>query len=139
MSRPPARYPTELELTILKLFWRDGALTSLQVRDLLADEEGRDIAPTSAITTLNTMVDKGYLSRQRDGRAYIYTAEVEADTVSRGILRDVVDRVFDGSASSLMLHLINDRKLSAKELSELESLVKRLSDKRDSNKRKGGA
>lgn len=129
MSRPPSRYPTELELTILKLLWRDGPLTANQVRDLLAEEAEHDIAVTSAITTLNTMVDKTYLSRDRDGRAFVYTPEVEESAVSRGILRDVIERVFDGSASALMLHLIEDRKITARERRELEAMIERLNDK----------
>ncbi|MFI4860034.1 MAG: BlaI/MecI/CopY family transcriptional regulator [Phycisphaerales bacterium JB063] len=129
MSRPPSRYPTELELTILKLLWRDGPMTASHVRDLLAQEADHDIAVTSAITTMNTMVEKGYLSRERDGRAFVYTPEVEEGAVSKGILRDVVERVFDGSASTLMLHLIEDRKITAKERRELEVMIERLSQK----------
>lgn len=129
MGRPPSRYPTELELTILKLLWREGPLPALKVRDLLADEAEHDIAVTSVITTMNTMVEKGYLSRERAGRAFVYTAEAEEKAVSKGILRDVVDRVFDGSASALMLHLIEDRNITASERQELEAMVERLSQK----------
>jgi len=125
MPRPPSRYPTELELEILKILWRDGALPTSAVRDKLADV-GRDLAHTSVITTLNVMTDKGYLSRKKDGKSFRFRARVREHTVSKGMVGDLVDRVFDGSASALMLRLVESRDMSADDIAKLEALVDKL-------------
>jgi predicted transcriptional regulator len=134
MPRPPSRYPTELELEILKLIWRDGSLPAADVRDKLADEIGRDLAHTSVITTLNVMTDKGYLSRKRNGKSFLFRAKVRENTISRGMIGDLVDRVFDGSAAAMMLKLIESRNITSDELQEVEKLVSELKQKSKSKK-----
>lgn len=126
MPRPPARYPTGLELDILKILWREGMLATSAVRDKLAEEVGRDLAPTSVITTLNVMTKKGYLTRKREGKACHFRARVRENTISKGMVGDLVERVFDGSAGAMMLNLIKNQNLTPDDLSELESLVQQL-------------
>lgn len=126
MPRPPARYPTDLELDILKILWREGTLATSTVRERLAKEAGRDLAPTSVITTLNVMTDKGYLTRKRDGKRCLFRARVRENTISKGMVGDLVERVFDGSARAMMLNLVEHQKLTPDDLSELENLVKQL-------------
>lgn len=131
MARPPSRYPTELELLILKILWRDGALPTTTIREKLAQEHGRDLAPTSVITTLNVMKGKGYLARKRDGKSYVFRARVREHTVTKGMIGDLVDRVFDGSATAMMLRLVESRDLGPDELDRLENLVRELKVKSD--------
>lgn len=126
MARPAARYPTELELDILKILWREGTLSTSVVRDMLAEQVGRDLAPTTVITTLNVMTRKGYLSRTRKGKACLFRPRVREHTVSKGMVGDLVERVFEGSASAMMLKLIESQKLSEQELDEVESLIQNL-------------
>lgn len=142
MPRPPARYPTDLELDILKILWREGTLATSAVRDKLAEEAGRDLAPTSVITTLNVMTDKGYLTRKRDGKRCLFRARVRENTISKGMVGDLVERVFDGSAGAMMLNLVEHQKLTPNDLSDLENLVKQLkqqADNSDSADTEGGA
>ena len=68
MVRPASEKPTELELLFLKILWQSAPRPVREIRDALA-ESGRDIAHTSVITTLNTMVEKGYLNREKQGKA----------------------------------------------------------------------
>jgi len=128
MPRNPSRYPTELELEILKILWHHGPMPTGSIREKLAREAGRDLAPTSVITTLNVMKDKGYVSRKRDGKSYVFRARVREHTVSKGMIGDLVDRVFDGSASALMLRLVESRGVSPQEIEQLEQLVRDLKD-----------
>lgn len=129
MPRPPSRYPTEHELEILKIIWRHGALSASAVRDKLAEESGRDLAHTSVITTLNVMTDKGYLSRKKDGKSFRFRARVRENTISKGMVGDLVDRVFGGSAGAMMLNLVESQNLSAEELNQLDELVRNLKNK----------
>ena len=126
MPRPPARYPTELELTILKILWEDGQLSTSAVRDRLAERAQRDLAPTTVITTLNVMTRKGYLTRERVGKACYFRARVRETTVSKGMVGDLVQRVFGGSPGAMMLNLIENQKFSPQDLGELEAAVRRL-------------
>lgn len=133
MPRPRSRYPTELELEILKILWREGTLATSAVRDKLAEETGRDLAPTSVITTLNVMVKKGYLSRRREGKSCLFRARVRENTISKGMIGDLVDRVFDGSAEAMMLKLIESRNITSDELDRVEELVRELKKKSDTS------
>jgi BlaI family penicillinase repressor len=123
MARPAAEHPTELELRILKILW--GEKSPLPVRDVrqqLADL-GRDIAHTSVITTLNTMVRKGYLKRVKEGKAFLFAPKVVQEAVNRHMLGDVVNRVFDGSAAAAMLSLFDSATVDTDELKELRRLI----------------
>jgi BlaI family penicillinase repressor len=122
MARPASRHPTELELTILKILWRGSPLLARDVQDALADE-GRELAKTSVITTLNTMVDKGYLRRKKRGNSFLFSPRIDAATVSGRVLSDVVDRVFDGSTSAVLLKLFDVRNVESGELKELRRLI----------------
>lgn len=122
MVRPAAEHPTELELQILKMLWEDEPRPVRDIRDALA-RQGRDIAHTSVITTLNTMHAKGYVSRKKQGKAFLFSSRVAQDQVSQKILGDVVDRVFDGSKSAVMLSLFEHGEIDASELKDLRRLL----------------
>lgn len=122
MARPASKHPTELELVILKILWRQSPLLARDVQAVLA-EEGRHLAKTTVITTLNTMVDKGYLRRKKRGNSFLFFPRVDAATVSERVLSDVVDRVFDGSTSAVLLKLFDVREIDSGELKELRRII----------------
>lgn len=124
MSRPASRYPTELELQILKVLWRESPLLARQVQGTLA-EDGRDLAKTSVITTLNTMVEKKYLKRKKQGNTYLFSPQISEEEVSSRVLGDVVDRVFDGSTASVVMKLFDVREIDDDELKELRRVINR--------------
>jgi len=117
MARPASRYPTELELEILKILWRDGPAAVRPVRDALA--ETRDLAYTSVMTVMNIMTDKGYLKRRRKGGSYVYRPCVSRQWTAGQMLGDLIDRLFDGSASAAMVHLIESGDIDAEEVEAL--------------------
>ena len=122
MARPSSRHPTELELLILKILWRESPLLARDVQAALANE-GRDLAKTSVITTLNTMVGKQYLNRKKQGNSFLFSPRIDAETVSQQVLSDVVDRVFDGSASAVLLKLFDARDIDTEDLKELRRII----------------
>ena len=124
MPRPVSRYPTELELQILKVLWRESPLLARDVQSQLA-EEGRALAKTSVITTLNTMVGKRYLTRKKQGNTYLFSPRITEEQVNGRVLDDVVDRVFDGSAGAVMLSLFDGRDIDKDELQELRDRIDR--------------
>jgi BlaI family transcriptional regulator, penicillinase repressor len=124
MARPASRYPTELELQILKVLWQQSPLLAREVQGTLADD-GRELAKTSVITTLNTMVEKAYLKRQKRGNTYLFSPRISEDEVGNRVLGDVVDRVFDGSTASVMMKLFDVRDIDDDELKELRRAINR--------------
>ncbi len=124
MARPSSKYPTELELLILKVFWREAPLLARDVQSALATD-GRDLAKTSIITTLNTMVAKKYLSRTKQGNMYLFAPKISESEVGDRVMGDVVDRVFDGSTSAVLLKLFDVKDVDLDELKELRKIIDR--------------
>jgi len=123
MARPGSKHPTELELEILKILWRHGPLPVSRVRQAL--EPFRLLAITSVTTIMNIMVRKGYLSRERSTGSYVYRPRVSEHATAGRMLRDVVDRVFDGSAAVAVARLLETGELDEKELKRVRDLLKR--------------
>lgn len=124
MPRPVSKHPTHLELQILKVLWQQSPLLARDVQAALG-EGGRELAKTSVITTLNTMVGKKYLKRKKQGNMYLFSPRVTEDQVSNRVLVDVVDRVFDGSASAVLMKLFDVKEINTDELRELRTLINR--------------
>jgi BlaI family transcriptional regulator, penicillinase repressor len=124
MARPTSEHPTELELQILKVLWDESPLTVREVRDVLA-ACGRDLAHTTVITMLSTMVDKGQLQKLDpvQGKAFRFAPMMDRKDVSKGMLGDLVERVFDGSAEAVMLSLFDVTELDEVELANLRRLL----------------
>ena len=123
MARPQSRYPTELELEILKILWREGPLSGHQVRDSLA--ESRELAYTSVMTIMKIMTEKNYLRRTKPGGSFVYHSSVNEEDISRGMLGDLVDRVFDGSTSAVMLSLLEEAEIDSKEIARIRKMINR--------------
>jgi predicted transcriptional regulator len=121
MARPASKCPTELELEILKVLWRIGPASGRQIRDTLA--ETRDLAYTSVMTMLNIMTRKKYLKRSKTKAGFVYEARVSEQSTSGRMLRDVVDRAFAGSASAMMLSLLETNDINADELRQLREMI----------------
>ena len=94
---------TSQELEIMKVVWKSGASTVRDVYEALL--EHRKIAYTTVMTMMNILEQKGYLKKSQKDRAYVYQATRPQKQVIRGMVREFVDRVFNGSAEPLLLHL----------------------------------
>ena len=118
--RPHHPTLTPHELAIMKVIWR---LKKATVRDVYETlREQRPIAYTTVMTMMNVLEEKGYLSKARVDRAYLYRPTRSQQQVLRQMVADFVDRVFDGASDALLLHLARDNRLSDKQ----REIVKRL-------------
>ncbi len=124
MARPASEHPTELELSILKVLWQNAPKTVDEVREILA-AAGRELSHSSVITIMNIMVRKQYLKRAKNGRAFEFTPLLAEDTVGRSMLQDLMTRVFDGSAQSLVLQLLETADVDSEELAAIRQLINR--------------
>jgi predicted transcriptional regulator len=113
---------TAQELEIMKVVWKLGTPTVRQVyEDLL---EQRRIAYTTVMTMMNILEQKGYLKKSPGDRAFVYAPSKPAKNVIGDMVREFVDRVFNGAAEPLLLHLIEDEALTGEDLDEIRKSVK---------------
>jgi predicted transcriptional regulator len=107
----------------MKIVWDRGNATVRDVYETLL--ERRRVAYTSVMTMMNILEQKGHLKRKQVDRAYLYESTKPRAQVTRGMVREFVDRVFNGSAEPLLLHLVEDEKLTEKDLDEMKRLIRR--------------
>lgn len=106
----------------MKVVWQKGDVTVRDVYETLL--ERRRIAYTSVMTMMKILEGKGHLRRRREERAFVYRATRPKAAVVRSMVREFVDRVFNGSAQPLLVHLVKDRRLTEEELDEVTRLIK---------------
>lgn len=122
MARRKSGTLTDLELEIMQVLWREGETTVEVIRGLL-DRRGRSLALPSVRTMLLILQEKGYLTRRRAGRCFFYRPVVSEDQAHKGLLGDLINRAFEGSASQLIAALVNNRLVSKKELRRVKVLI----------------
>lgn len=126
MARKNAPTLTRLEGDVMRAVWELGP-APVRVRNAAeALNRGRKkpLAYNTVQTVLNILRDKGALEvTQGEGRAHLYRARLSRETASRGMLRDLVDRLFDGRVQPLLEHLVEDEQLTDDDLRALRELV----------------
>jgi len=120
MKQAPQK-PTVSELEILRVLWNRGPSTVREVHDSL--NEKRAMGYTSVLKFLQIMTVKGTVRRNETQRAHVYEACLPAEQTKRQLAGDMLQRVFEGSASQLMMHALAGRKASREEIAELRRLL----------------
>ena len=123
MVRPAAKELTQRELEVMHVFWTRGTggqSTVAEIRGQLA-AAGRELAYTTVATLVRILTEKGFLEQTNAERPFQYRSVRSFEEVSRSILGDLVERVFHGSREQLLVRLLAERRLSAKERAVLES------------------
>lgn len=123
MARPPAKELTERELEVMHVFWMADQSTVAEIRDRLA-AAGRDLAYTTVATLVRILSEKGFLEQTNSERPFQYRPVRSFEEVSRSILGNLVEHVFHGSREQLLVRLLAERRLTAKERSVLESILR---------------
>ena len=121
MHQEPLQKPTVSELEILRILWARGPSTVREVHQEL--QERKSLGYTTVLKLLQIMTAKGTVRRNEEQRAHVYQACQPATETKRQLVGDVLQRVFEGSASELMIHALEGRRTSQKELDELRRLL----------------
>ncbi len=119
--RPAAPTLTPHELDIMKLVWERRSATVRDVYEALRAR--RRIAYTSVLTMMNVLERKGHLKKRAEGRSFVYQAARPRGQVLRSMVREFVERVFGGATEPLLVHLLEDRRLTR---ADLEALARRV-------------
>lgn len=124
--RTPTSTLTPHELAIMKIVWR---LESATVRDVYeALRARRQVAYTTVMTMMKILEEKGYLKKTVVERAHVYRPAKPRHLVVGALLRDFVDRVFDGASDALLVHLAKDNRLSEKQRQIVRKLIEEQED-----------
>jgi BlaI family transcriptional regulator, penicillinase repressor len=119
-SGPPR--PTDAELGILRVLWQRGPSTVREVQEAL--NQDKPTGYTTVLKTLQIMTEKGLVRRNEQQRAHVYQAELAQHQTQRQLVSDLLNRVFDGSASNLLMHALNSKKVtSQEELSQIRDIL----------------
>ena len=111
---------TEEELEIMKVIWERDSVTVRDVYEALL--ERRKIAYTTVMTMMKILEQKKYLKKNQTDRAYVYRPAQPQRQVLGDMVREFVNRVFNGSAEPLLVHLVEEHNLSPEELDEIARL-----------------
>ena len=119
--RPKSDTLTGQELEIMKIIWPLGRATVRDIYDRLRDR--RPIAYTTVQTMMNILEAKGHLKKEAGEKAQLYLPVRPRQAVVRSMVREFVDRVFDGSARPLLVHLVKEKGLTDRERRALQKLL----------------
>jgi BlaI family penicillinase repressor len=120
MARKPSLKPTPTEVEILGILWERGPSTVREVHERMGAE--RSVGYTGVLKLLQNMLTKNLVRRNQDEHAHVYEAREPAKMKSQ-LLGEMVRRVFAGSASQLVLHLLEDEKASPEEIEEIRRML----------------
>lgn len=123
MARPPTDEPTPAELEILNVLWETGPMPLSQICEAL--RLNRPVATTTVATVLTVMLKKDLVTRDRVERGSLWAAKISRQSTAKGMVSKLVERLFAGSAKSLVAHLIDEGKISAAQRQELLELLTR--------------
>ena len=121
MARPRHENPTPGELEVLRVIWDRGPCTVRQVMSVLNQTRRR--AYTSIMSLMNIMDEKGLLRREPKGRAFVYKNRATRKKTLSKMVADLLGRAFDGSASEMVAHLLEQTKPSKDELEEIHKTI----------------
>src|ERR1041384_489469 len=113
--------PTDAELAILRVLWAKGPSTVRQVHEVIA--RGRALAYTPALKLLQIMTEKGLTTRESLGLLHVYSARRTEEDTQRQLVKDLVDRAFDGSTSRLVMQALATSTATPEELREIRRLL----------------
>jgi predicted transcriptional regulator len=128
MPRKPSETLTDAELRVMEVLWNRGEATVADAVDVLAEQT--PLAYSSVLTTMRILEKKGYATHRQEGRAFVYAPVVDRKEARRSAIRHVLSRFFDNSPELLVLNVLEEKSLDAKEIQRLRRLV-------DASERKG--
>jgi BlaI family transcriptional regulator, penicillinase repressor len=124
VGRLPSSQPTEVELQILRVLWEGGPSTVGEIHKALTAEKETNYSTT--VKMLSVMLDKGLVKRDESIRPHVYRSVVPQKTTQQRMLRDLIQKAYDGSAGSLVLQALSSQQASQEELAEIRRLLDEL-------------
>ena len=119
--------PSKAELDILTVIWKNGPSTVRAVHNQL--QRIKEVNYTTTLKQMQLMADKGMLKRDESNMTHIYSTAEEASTTKKHLLNKFVDHLYDGSAGSLVMQLLDNTKTSPEDLKVIRDILNKLDEK----------
>jgi BlaI family transcriptional regulator, penicillinase repressor len=114
--------PTDRELEALKVLWDRREATVREIAEAMNSGK-EELAYTTVLSLLQVMEQKGLVDHRRKGKAYVYLPKVERQSTFRQLAGGFLEKVFDGAVDEYLVHALDAKRLSAKELDQLEAML----------------
>ena len=124
MATPKYVKPTESELEILQILWEKGLATVREVHEALAAT--KDVGYTTTLKLMQIMHDKGLVKRDESMRTHVYQPAVNKEKTQKHLLSKMIDTLFGGSSTQLVLQALGEHKANAEELEQIQTLLNNL-------------
>jgi predicted transcriptional regulator len=121
MAKNTTGKPTESELEILQVLWHKGKATVREVHETLSATKGAGY--TTTLKLLQIMYEKGMVRRNDSNKTHIYEATVSKEKTQQHLVGKMLDTLFDGSASQLVMQALGNQKPSKTEIEEIQKLL----------------
>lgn len=115
------KQPTSSELEILNVLWEKKSATVREVFEII--NQTRSVTYTTVLKLMQIMTEKGLVERDEQSKAHLYRAAVAQNETQTGLVSDLLEKVFRGSARQLVQHLLESKKTSPEEMKEIRKLI----------------
>lgn len=119
--------PTESELEILQILWKEGPSSVRTVNDML--NKNREVGYTTTLKIMQIMADKNLVERNTESRTHIYEASISEEETQQKLLNRFVDATFRGSAMKLVMQALGNHEASPEELKDIKALIEAMEKK----------
>jgi len=121
MGKNHTQRPTDRELTILRVLWRNGSSTVRQVNEEMNREQRTGY--TTTLKLMQIMTEKGLLVRDDSRFQHVFKPAVSEEKTQNLVVGDLLDKVFNGSAQKLVMRALSAQEVSGEELAQIRSLL----------------
>lgn len=121
MARHPSSQPTDVELQILRILWENGPSIVREIHTRLNADKGT--AYSTTVKMLSVMLEKGLVTRDESVRPQVYRAAASRQRTQKSMLADLLNKVYEGSTKTMMLHVLSSKKTTPEEFAEIRKLI----------------
>ena len=122
MGRRKSPTFTEVELEFMQVIWASGEVSTDDVQEVL-EARGRNLSDGSIRKILSILIEKGHLTRRREGRAFLYKPKIREGQANRKMVQDLLKRAFGGSAALMVAALFDSNPLNEGDLEDIKRLI----------------
>ena len=121
MAKQKAQQPTDRELQILRILWTDGPSTVRQVNEEMNKQQRTGY--TTTLKLMQIMTEKGMVVRDDSKFQHVYRPAVSEEKTQKQVVRDLLEKAFSGSAEKLVMRALSAKKISARELGKIRTML----------------
>lgn len=127
------KQPTISELEILHVLWEKESATVREVYEIIS--ASKPLTYTTILKLMQIMTEKGLVERDEQEKAHLYRAKIAQNETQKGLVEDLIEKVFRGSAMQLVQHLLDSKKTSPEEMNKIRKMINKADKERREEKK----